>query len=64
MSQLAPSASFKYICFESTAIINILILSTRRPPSYVRIWRLMRQILRYKYDPRAEKVNDLIYLII
>ena len=29
MAQLALSDSFEYICYESTAIINILILAVR-----------------------------------
>ena len=37
---LALSASFEYLCYEYTAIINMLVLSVRGPSLCVRIWRL------------------------
>ena len=40
MSQLALSASFEYLLWVYTVILNILILSVRGPSLDVRIWRL------------------------
>ena len=60
MSQLALSGSFEYpgLCYWSTAIINILIL-TVRGSTYSDVYR--RQILTTKVDPRAVRViNDFI----
>ena len=37
---LALSDSLKYLCYESTVIIHILILSVRGSSLYVRVWRL------------------------
>ena len=34
------SDSFGYLCYGSTAIIDVLILSVQEQSSYVRIWRL------------------------
>ena len=51
MSWLALYDSFEYLCYGSTAIGNILILSVRGSSSYV-VYR--RQILTYKDGPRAE----------
>ena len=48
MSYLALSASFEYLCYGSTAIINVLIRSVHG-----------RQILTTKVDPRAVRVNML-----
>ena len=50
MSQLAFSASFKYLCYGSTTIRNILILSVRGPTLDVRI-------LTSKVDPLAVRIN-------
>ena len=36
MLQSAISASFEYLCYGSTATINILVISVRGPPLYVR----------------------------
>ena len=57
MSQLALSASFEYLCYGSTAIIDILILKylifyTSESDVY------RRQILMYKYGSRIERVNQ------
>ena len=60
MSLLALSASFKYLCFESTAIINILIIlmwgggGGRQYTSESDVHR--RQILTYKDGPRDGRV--------
>ena len=40
MSLLALSASFEYICYESTAIIHILLFQCRGDQLNVKIWRL------------------------
>ena len=37
---LSLSALFEYLCYGSTAIIHILILSARGTSLYVRVWRL------------------------
>ena len=37
MAQLALSGSFEYLCYGSTAITNILILSVQGPFLYVKI---------------------------
>ena len=49
----ALSGSFEYLCYGSTAIINILILSVRGSSLYVSIWRM----LTYTDGPRTERVN-------
>ena len=38
-SYLALSASFEYICYGCTAIINIFTLTVRESILHVRIWR-------------------------
>ena len=40
ISQLALSASFEYICYGSTVIINMLFIAVRGSTLDVRIWRL------------------------
>ena len=53
MSRLPPSDSFEYLCYGSTANINIFTLT-------VRGWTLdvyRRQNLMSKADPRTVKVN-------
>ena len=57
MSYLALSASFEYLCYGSTAIINILILTARGSTFVCR-----RQILTTKVDPRAVRVNSKFIL--
>ena len=52
MSKLALSASFEYLCYGSTTIINVLFFLMRRPSLYIRICG--RQILMYKAGPRAQ----------
>ena len=54
MTCLTLSASFEYLCYGYTAIINILIRSVREQSLDVRIWRLWRQILTSKDGPRTE----------
>ena len=49
------SASFEYLCYGSTAIINILIPKVRGPSLEYDVYR--RQILTPKNVPRAEMVN-------
>ena len=45
---IALSPSFKYLCYWSTAIINIFILSLPLSTLDIRIWRLRkRQILKW-----------------
>ena len=46
MSHLALSASFEYLCYGSTAILNIFLLRCGD-----------RQILTSKVDPRAKRVE-------
>ena len=56
---LALSVSFEYICYGSTAIINILLFQCGdhfyRPTSESGVYR--RLILTYKDGPCAERVN-------
>ena len=40
ISYLALSYLFEYLCYESTAILNILILPVGGTSIYVRIWRI------------------------
>ena len=58
---LALSASFKYLCYGSTAIVNILFLSGwgRLYTSESNVYR--RQILTYKGGPLAERVKILFF---
>ena len=56
MSQLAFSDLFEYLCYESTAIINIFYLTESD------VYR--RQILTTKVDPRAIRVEALGYFCI
>ena len=59
MSSLALSDSFEYLCYGSTAIINLLILSVLGPHlSESDVCR--RQILTYNYIPRTERVKRRI----
>ena len=51
MTYLALSASFEYLCYESTAIINICF---HLGPS---LSVFIRQNLTYKDGPRTERVN-------
>ena len=37
---MSLSDSFEYLCYWSTSIRNILILTVRGPSLYVKIWRL------------------------
>ena len=55
MSKLALSASFEYLCYASTAIRIILILSVRLYTLESDVGR--RQILKYKDGPRTERVK-------
>ena len=49
MSQLAPSASFDYLCYGSTTITNMFTIE---------VWGFYRrQILTSKVDPRAVRVK-------
>ena len=50
LNKFTLSASFEYLCYGYTAVINILILSARGSTIYVRI---KRQILTSRVDPRA-----------
>ena len=61
MAQLALSESFKYICYGSAAIRNMLIFSARDRlyTSGSDVYR--RQILTYKDGPRTERVKPLSY---
>ena len=52
MSELALSGSFEYLCYGSTTIIHILILTVWGPSLYVR-----RQILTSEDDIRAERIS-------
>ena len=60
MFYLALSDSFEYLCFGSTTIRNIVILSVRGPSLNVRIGH-RRQSLTYKEGPRAERVKVNLY---
>ena len=67
MSWLALSASCEYLCYGSTAIINILILSVREPSLYVKIWRLQTSdsevymLLRiHKWYPLRPQYLDVV----
>ena len=55
MSQLYLSDLFEYLCYRSTAIINISINI-----SYSAGIDFRRQILTSKIDPRAVRVKELI----
>ena len=59
MSWLALSDSFKYLCYESTAIRNILLSQCRGRlyTSESDVYR--RQILTYKDGPRAVKIQEV-----
>ena len=57
MSQLALSVSLEYLCYGSTAIKNMQILSARGS-SESDVYRL--QILTHKDGPRAERVNEMM----
>ena len=71
MSQSALSDSFEYLCYGSTVIRNIWILSVRGPSLDIRIWRLhlytsesdvyRRRILTYKDAPRTERVKVAVH---
>ena len=63
MSQLAVSASFEYLCYGSTAIKNILILSVRNRLYTSESHVYKRQILTYKDGPRAERVKVKLLVI-
>ena len=54
MSLLADSVSFEYLCYGSTAVRNIFILSVRGPCLF-RVYTSdsIRQSLTYKDGPRA-----------
>ena len=54
---LALSSSFEYLCYGSTIIRNILILSARGSSLYVRIWHLQTSDSDV-YRPRAERVKE------
>ena len=54
MSQLALSDSFEYLCYGSTAIINIFILTARESDVH------RRQILTSKVDPRAVRAKQTL----
>ena len=56
MSLLVLSVSFEYLCYGSTVIINILILSVWGPSLYCLCF-YRRPILTYKDGPRAERVK-------
>ena len=55
-SWLALSASLEYLCYGSTTIRNILILSVRGQSLYVIIWHLQTSDYDYKDGPRTERV--------
>ena len=57
MSQLALSASFEYLYYGSTSIINIVIPTLRGSTLDVRTDVYRRQILTSKVDHRAGRVN-------
>ena len=58
MASLALSDSFEYLCYGSTTIENICILTLWGSTLDVRILRLYRrQILTIKADPRAVRVE-------
>ena len=60
MSQFALSGSFEYLCYGSTAIINIFYSQCvdQLQSSESDVHR--RQILTAKVDPRAVRVKDLV----
>ena len=58
MSYLSISASFEYLCYGSTTVINILILSAREPSLDVRNDVYKERILTSEVDPRAKRVNN------
>ena len=62
MSLLALSASFKYLCYGCTVIINILIISLRRPHYISESDVYTHHILTYRDGARAEKVKGITYL--
>ena len=51
MSQLALSALFEFLCYGSTAIINILTLSVRGPILYVRFCRIKSVLALIELKP-------------
>ena len=55
MSYLALSASFEYLCYGSTAILNIFTITVRGSALDFRIWRLQTTS---KVDPRTVRVKD------
>ena len=55
MSSLAFADSFEYLCYVSTAIINMFTLTVRGSTLESDVCR--RQILTPKVDPRAVRVN-------
>ena len=69
MSQLALFASFEYVCYGPTTIINSFILTVLGSTLYFRITSesdvYRRQILTSKVDPRTVRVNltGLLYTI-
>ena len=58
MSKLVPSASFEYLCYGSTHIVNILIHSVRGPDRLLTSESdiYSRQILMYKVGPSTVRV--------
>ena len=60
MSYLALSASFEYLCYGFTAIINISVLSARGlNTSQSDVYRC--HILRYKDSLHTERVNKSLF---
>ena len=61
MSESALAASFEYLCYGSTAIIDIVILSDPLYTSESDVYR--RYILTYKNGPRTERIKTIIMAV-